>query len=757
MRARTTAGLIGVAGLVAAAGFVIAHDEDWRKLADRVPAVEGDVYRLGDPVTRDNSFDSLNMVCYANFPLNTFGLNSSNGTDVWGYTSLSGREYAIMCLGNGYGFVEVTDPANSQIVAVISSVQSSWHDVKVIGQYAYGVSEGGLGIQVMDLSDIDNGNVTLLGNVQNGGHSSSHNIVANEQAGTLWVVGGNLGSGGLIHHDISNPTAPVVDGGWTDMYVHDAQVVTINPGDPQAGSYLGREIAFCASGFGNGSTNTGLRIVDVTNPNSPQVLSTLFYSTPGYSHQVWLSEDRQYLYLNDELDEANGFVSTTTTRIIDVSDLANPSQVGTSTTGLPSIDHNLYIKDGLMYQSNYRSGLRVLDISGNPLSPVEIAWFDSFPGSDSAAFNGNWSNYPFFDSGTIVISDIERGLFVLGLDLENLDLSPVSTPATLDPAGGDTAQIDIVANSTSVDAGSVQMRVQQGANVQFISGTNVGGDTWEFAFPPVNCGENVSYSFSADSTGGESFTLPADGSSYDALVSTGSVVAFQDNAESDLGWTVSGVTAQLSGGWTRNLPQGNGRGDPATDSDGSGNAFLTGWDAGTTNTDVDNGTTILTSPILDLSSPGFVSYDYWISDIANGTLTPEDGLFVEVSTNGGSSWTRVRTYNSALDAWISDSIDIEAEIGLTANGRVRFLAADEGGQNVVEAGMDNFAITQIACDPPQDCAADVTGDGVLDNGDIGAFVTLFLAGDLSADFTNDGVLDNGDIGAFVVAFLAGCP
>ncbi|MFG0305779.1 MAG: TIM-barrel domain-containing protein [Phycisphaerales bacterium JB040] len=54
------------------------------------------------------------------------------------------------------------------------------------------------------------------------------------------------------------------------------------------------------------------------------------------------------------------------------------------------------------------------------------------------------------------------------------------------------------------------------------------------------------------------------------------------------------------------------------------------------------------------------------------------------------------------------------------------------------------------------CAADVNADGVLDNGDIGAFVALFLAGDPAADFTGDGILDNGDIGAFVAEFLAGC-
>ena len=53
-------------------------------------------------------------------------------------------------------------------------------------------------------------------------------------------------------------------------------------------------------------------------------------------------------------------------------------------------------------------------------------------------------------------------------------------------------------------------------------------------------------------------------------------------------------------------------------------------------------------------------------------------------------------------------------------------------------------------------SADLNADGVLDNGDIGIFVSLFLAGDPAADFNIDGVLDNGDIGAFVSAFLAGC-
>jgi len=57
---------------------------------------------------------------------------------------------------------------------------------------------------------------------------------------------------------------------------------------------------------------------------------------------------------------------------------------------------------------------------------------------------------------------------------------------------------------------------------------------------------------------------------------------------------------------------------------------------------------------------------------------------------------------------------------------------------------------------PPACAPDLNGDGVLDNADIGTFVTLFLASDPAADFNADAIIDNGDITAFVSAFLAGC-
>ncbi len=46
-----------------------------------------------------------------------------------------------------------------------------------------------------------------------------------------------------------------------------------------------------------------------------------------------------------------------------------------------------------------------------------MAFFDTRPESDAAAFQGAWSNYPFFASCSVVVNDIQRGLFVLAPDI----------------------------------------------------------------------------------------------------------------------------------------------------------------------------------------------------------------------------------------------------------------------------------------------------------------------------------------------------
>ncbi len=740
--------------LAAAAGLMIvsggsAHDEDWRKLEDALPPVPGDIWRLGDPVARGAGFDSSGVTLLAHIPLNNFAGNTASGNDCWGYTSPSGREYAIMGLEGGYGFVEITDPVNPVILTTITGPSSLWHDVKVVGQYAYGVSEGGAGIQVMDLSNIDAGVVTLVRNWQAGGHSTTHNLIVDDDGTDLYLAGANIGNGGLMHLDLSDPTRPTVDGGWTAMYVHDADVVTW-----QGGAFDGREIAFCAAGFNGGFTSTGLRVVDITDPSNATTLATLFYPNAGYTHQVWLSSDRRYLYLNDELDEETGLVSTTLTRVIDVADPSNPQLVGTFTSGRPSIDHNLYTRDGIIFEANYRSGLRVFDGS-DPLQPIEIGYFDTFPNSDAAEFNGAWSVYPFFPSGTVIVSDIERGLFILdvtAINAEQLIISPVGeVPTTLDPAGGATMSVSINEFNTQLVASSVEMTLADANGTRTVAGVDQGGGVFSFTFPPVACG-GAAFSISADATNGQTFTLPADGTSYRASVVSDLVGGFADDFQTNRGWTVTSTASD--GQWQRGVPVNAGRGDPPADADGSGMCYVTDNSAANGgNSDVDNGSTTLISPVLDLSGDVRISYSYWLNDIAGGNLD-NDAMVVEVSLNGGASWVEMARYETASSSWRAGGFDITAG---TANGRVRFTVSDNDPQSVVEGGLDAFTVEQIVCENP--CPVDLAEPfGVLDLADIQAFVAAFASGGSAADLAEPfGVLDLNDLSAFVQGFLAGCP
>jgi choice-of-anchor B domain-containing protein len=106
-------------------------------------------------------------------------------------------------------------------------------------------------------------------------------------------------------------------------------------------------------------------------------------------------------------------VDKTRTLVFDFIDLENPKLVKEHMGVEPSSDHNQYVKGDLLYQANYRSGVRILSIK-DPTNPKEIAFFDTDPfRPNTAGFNGAWNVFPFFKSGTIIVSSIEQGLFMI--------------------------------------------------------------------------------------------------------------------------------------------------------------------------------------------------------------------------------------------------------------------------------------------------------------------------------------------------------
>lgn len=350
----------------------------------------------------------LVLGCLAQYPrekvellshLSLAELGATSGNSCWGYVSPSGREYAIMGCNDRVVFVEITDPRNPVIIDYIPHPSSTWADMKVYQHYAYIVSEAmGTGIQVVDLSQIDNHVVTLVRTIPS--PSRSHNIAIDTTSGFIYTCGSRNGTGTTMCFDLSNPANPVQVGppSMTEFYQHDIMPYTYT-----SGPYAGRQVLFGAS------EGRGVEIHDVTDKNNPFLIKRITYPGVQYCHQMWMSEDERYLYVDDELDYANG----AKTRVIDISSLENAFYVGTFNNGLAAAHHNQYVRDGFLYQANYRSGLRVFDTNDDPIRPIEVGYFDTYPANNNSGFDGAWNNYPFFPSGTVIVSDINRGLFVL--------------------------------------------------------------------------------------------------------------------------------------------------------------------------------------------------------------------------------------------------------------------------------------------------------------------------------------------------------
>jgi choice-of-anchor B domain-containing protein len=301
--------------------------------------------------------------------------------------------------------------------------------MKVIGDYVYIGSEASRhGLQIFDMKKLltlspsspKTFSTTSDLTAHYSGFGNSHNIVAHPETNMIYAVGSGASGcrGGLFMLNVSNPARPTSPGCLSaGGYVHDAQCVIYRGPDTR---YTGREICF------NFNEDT-LDIVDVTSKSRPTTLSSTAYNGASYTHQGWLADEgMRFLLLDDELDEQTrtgpAANQRTTTYIVDVSNLTKPVFTGTYQSPAKAIDHNQYVKDGLSYQANYGSGLRIIDVRSLSTDPTgkgikEVGFFDCYPEDDSvggiAEFTGTWSVYPYFKSGYVLLNSIERGVFSL--------------------------------------------------------------------------------------------------------------------------------------------------------------------------------------------------------------------------------------------------------------------------------------------------------------------------------------------------------
>lgn len=369
---------------------------------------------------------------HANVPLADLDGGADSGNDIWGWTDpVTQIEYALVGLDNGTAFVDLSVPDHPVVIGHLptQSSPSLWRDMKVYADHAFIVSEAAdHGMQVFDLTRLRNvasPPAAFTADAVYDGFGRAHNVAINEDSGFAYAVGSRQGAtqcnSGLHMIDISVPTEPAFAGCYSDDgYTHDTQCVNYTGPDTD---FAGREICFS-------SNEDTLTIVDVTVKNTPVLLSRTGYSGSAYTHQGWLTPDQRWFLVDDELDETN-FGHNTRTYVWDITDLTAPQQSFAYTGPVGSIDHNLYIRDHHAFLANYRSGLRIVDLAGIDQSQIaEVAFFDTYPENDTTGFDGAWSSYPFFDSGLVVIGDINRGLFVVEPQLCSAPSAPDDLTAT---------------------------------------------------------------------------------------------------------------------------------------------------------------------------------------------------------------------------------------------------------------------------------------------------------------------------------------
>lgn len=387
-------------------------------------------------------------------------------SDVWGWTSPeTGDEYAIVGASTGAAVFRVTDADSEALpgseAAYLGHVFNTganliWFDIKVNNDHAYIVSESpAMGMKILDLTLLDNlpavpaGTTVPLPVTTYPLDLTAHNVVIDEDADTLYLVGSGqaLGLGsvcttedgaaptdnaGLHAVDISVPAVPVYLGCHVDEgYVHDAHCTTYEGPDTEH-----QDKSICVTAH-----EDGVAIVDVSDPANAVTLSDTSdddYPGVGYSHQGWMSEDQAFYFHGDEGDESGS--ELTRTFVFDIRDLDDISLHFINEPGGKNIDHNMYTHQGLLYQSNYTTGLQVFDtafVADEERLP-QVAEFDVYPdddleesrGLEPAIFAGTWSNYPYFESGVIPVTATEDGIWFLALDPEVTSVSASTAAAT---------------------------------------------------------------------------------------------------------------------------------------------------------------------------------------------------------------------------------------------------------------------------------------------------------------------------------------
>jgi len=374
-----------------------------------------------------------NISLKSHLPLSSFTGSHNSANDIWGHIDLNtGKEYAILGLQKGTAVIELSEPSEPKIIGVIGGQSSGWRDIKVYQYYqpksqsweayAYVTTDNvaNEGVAIIELSHLSQSQVRLVHKQQI--NNSAHNVyisgvdyglnIATEgQTPLVHIAGADRSAGALRSYNLKTPenlglefdASGINNGG----YSHDAASLYVNDNRKSQCPNANTQGCLVLMDY----NEQEIHLWDQTLAEQRNKLSSTSYPQASYVHSGWWSEDKRYMFVHDEGDEQE-FNVNSTVQIFDITNLAAPKLAKTWRGPTAAIDHNGFVRGNRYYMSNYERGLTVLDIS-NPEDPQEIGFFDTYPSSDNASFNGAWGTYPYLPSGLLLVSDINSGLYVL--------------------------------------------------------------------------------------------------------------------------------------------------------------------------------------------------------------------------------------------------------------------------------------------------------------------------------------------------------
>ena len=379
--------------------------------------------------------ESRNVTLLGHWDTTGLPVNGSGAfyNEVWGF-EINGEEYGVMGSTIGSHIIHLKGNNNLEEVAFIPGPQQGIHVVH--RDYAtyehYLLCVGDQEPAKLQVVDLSN----LPHSVEVVYESSefvtrSHNVWVDEPAARAYLCGTNQNALEIV--DLTNPEQPELLLEFNDVsYVHDC--------------YVRGDTAWLNTG------NPGLAVVDFTDLNNPQFLATLDgYPDDGYNHSGWLDPSGEwYCFADETLESSMKLCNVADLTDIQISDFFDS---GNSTF----IAHNLIMRDHLIFVSHYFDGLQVFDWS-NPDDVRRIAWYDTSIGDDLCC-RGAWGIYPLLPSGRVIISDRQRGMFlfdVMGDGPGELSIAVSPNPAS------EVAEVNLIEFGFDWRQGTLQVHAADG-------------------------------------------------------------------------------------------------------------------------------------------------------------------------------------------------------------------------------------------------------------------------------------------------------